>query len=1285
MRLREKANPLAGDGPLEAARLRRRQQQDEHGQVPADALLRARAQTDRLRAAGAISAAGVTRAGWTSLGPGNVGGRIRAIALHPAQPSRILVGGVAGGVWRSTDAGATFAALDDFMANLAVTSLVVDPQDASRIFAGTGEGFLNFDGLVGNGMFVTTDGGANWSQLAATNNASFRYVNRIATSSAGASLMLVATRTGLFRSTDLGASFQQVAVGELLDVRIDPVSDANAVAGGRGTAFYSIDRGLTWTAATGLPAAGNLIEGRIELAIAPSNPAIVYASMDLASGQVYRSSDGGHSYSRMSTGVGYLGTQGWYANTIWVDPTNAQTLVVGGLDLYRSSDGGATLTQISDWLRWPTSAHADHHAIVHHPGFNGTTNTTVYVSNDGGLYRADNVYTVAPLAGWQSLNHRLGITQLYGGASNSAGIIVAGAQDNGTLRYSGDPEGWNRWASGDGGFAAADPSDAMRFYGAGPYLRLVRSTDGALSVDEISGAYYEASTNTLAWKPAPYLIPDARTGHALFISPFVLDPNAPNRIYAGGWSLWCTNDVRTQNGQPPQAFGGPSWASVKAPTTGNAEISAITVQAGNASVIWVGHANGELYRTANGTSASPTWTQVDGTVLPDRYVFRIAIDATTTPTTTYVALGGFAQPNVWRTTDDGATWIAAAGSGPSQLPAAPVRALAIHPNRPQWLYAGTEVGLFSSENGGGSWTVPHDGPANVSVEELFFMGTQLVAVTHGRGLFRSAPVLCTPAGAACTDGNACTTGDACDASGLCTGTPVPVDDGNPCTVDACNTTTGAVTHLPGNPGTVCRAAGGVCDQAETCTGGSAACPADTLAPAGTTCRASSGACDVAESCTGTGVACPADSFVAAGTTCRPSAGDCDVAEVCTGTAGACPADSVAAAGTACRAAVGVCDLAETCTGASVTCPADRFVAAGTTCRSAAGVCDLAEACTGTSPACPTDVLAPATTVCRPATSPCDAPESCSGSDVACPGDRPAADGTACNDGNGCTGPDVCTGGRCTSRPDDTVCGAHAVCTDERGAGTCSCQAGFGDCDGMRQNGCETDTQASIEHCGRCGNSCVIAHGSPACLGGACRPASCEAGYRATSSGCLDIDECATGHGGCSPDATCTNTDGGRTCTCHEGFVGDGTSCAPRDRCAGVPTGDGDPCTEDRCDPATGVVTHPPIATDDGDACTEDLCTSEGVLHLPRCVEVECQTLASCDSASGECVYAQAADGTACSLGTCRAGSCLPVPPRPAPKGGCASVPGERGGGAIGLLVIALLAVVQRRGRAAGQK
>ncbi|MFZ1474733.1 MAG: hypothetical protein WAV53_02335, partial [Anaerolineae bacterium] len=151
--------------------------------------------------------------------------------------------------------------------------------------------------------------------------------------------------------------------------------------------------------------------------------------------------------------------------------------------------------------------------------------------------------------------------------------------------------------------------------------------------------------------------------------------------------------------------------------------------------------------TANGTAASPTWTQVDTNApgLPNRYVMRITIDRNSA-NTVYVTFGGFSPDNVWRTTDAGSSWSDRTGSGSSGLPDAPVRSLVIHPSNSNWLYVGAEVSVFVSENAGVNWTVPHEGPANVSVDELFWMNTALVAATHGRGLYRAETV-----GQACYD------------------------------------------------------------------------------------------------------------------------------------------------------------------------------------------------------------------------------------------------------------------------------------------------------------------------------------------------------------------------------------------------------------------------------------------------------------------------------------------------------------------------------------------------------
>jgi photosystem II stability/assembly factor-like uncharacterized protein len=339
--------------------------------------------------------------GWTALGPGNIGGRTRAIVIDPTNTDRIFASGVGGGVWLSTDAGMSWTPTDDLMANLAVCSLVMDPTDHNTLYAGTGEGFGNADAIRGDGIFKTADGGLTWVQLPSTKgNSNFFFVNSLAISNNGASL-LAATAAGIYRSTDGGGSWNQVFVGRIGNVACDPADPTRAIAGGLagagtgGRAFHSSDGGATWQPAT-TPPAGNR---RVQVCYAAANPQITYASFDSNPSQLWRSTDGGQTYAArnaqfMGSASNFLGSQGWYDNVIWAGSTvDADLVIVGGVDLWRSTDGGDTLLRISTWWH-DDSAHADHHVIVTDPGFDGVNNKRVYFGNDGGVYRTEDVTTV---------------------------------------------------------------------------------------------------------------------------------------------------------------------------------------------------------------------------------------------------------------------------------------------------------------------------------------------------------------------------------------------------------------------------------------------------------------------------------------------------------------------------------------------------------------------------------------------------------------------------------------------------------------------------------------------------------------------------------------------------------------------------------------------------------------------------------------------------------------------------------------------------------------------------
>lgn len=669
--------------------------------------------------------------GWQSLGPGNIGGRTRCIVVHPTDSNRIWAGSAGGGIWTTSNGGAKWQPVDDFMANLAVSCLAISPADPQLLFAGTGEGYFNLDALRGAGIFRSTDGGATWHQLQATANPHFRFVNRLTVSKNG-KVVLAATLDGIFRNADSGnGAWTQQSLFSTADIDFNPNDNNKAVASTLtdGKVYYSEDSGATWHNA----GHAGFWNGRVEVTYARKDPSIVYVSVNQNGGEVWRSTDGGKDFSLQNTGSLYLAEQGWYDNVIWAgDPTNADLVIVGGVDLHRSTDAGKTLTQISQWWSAPNSAHADHHVITASTGYNGTTNKTVYFGNDGGVYRANDVTTVGNTNGWTELNNNFAVTQFYGAAVHpGTGVVVAGAQDNGTLVLpsSATSEEWAVMYGGDGGFCASDAGDSKYFYGEYVYLNIHRSSDGGKSSDYISGQYW----NGMKWvfKPGPYRIPDAADQLANFIAPFVLDPNNSNCILGGGLSLWRTNDAKSAS----TTTTGPKWEQIKTPIGSNPPehcISAIVIAKGDSNVVWVGYNNGDVWRTANGKAASPSWTRMDNgmVALPDRFCQRLMIDPSD-HNRVWATFGGYSKDNIWATTNNGATW----KSISALLPEAPVRTIVEHPSNPNYLYIGTEVGIFASEDAGLSWSPSNEGPTNCSVDELFWRGKQLYAATHGRGIF----------------------------------------------------------------------------------------------------------------------------------------------------------------------------------------------------------------------------------------------------------------------------------------------------------------------------------------------------------------------------------------------------------------------------------------------------------------------------------------------------------------------------------------------------------------------
>lgn len=717
---------LKHDQPLAAAKQRYQARLSADGTVPANALMSAKAQRDYLLT-NPIDGAGISPDAWTWIGPGNIGGRLRAIIVHPTNHNTMWVGSASGGIWKTTNGGASWFPLDDFMASLSVGCMAIDPINPDILYAGTGEGFFDADegssntaAIRGAGIFKTTDGGTSWTQLPSTADENWHFVNRLVIHPTNPSIMLAATASGIHRTTDGGNAWTRTATFGALDVKADPTNPSRLVAGGdhhNPGAYYSTDGGVTWRTASGIPT-----NVRVELAYAPSNPAIVYAGVSISgSVRIYRSADGGQTYASRG---GSLSTYSAYNSILWVDPTNQETIVAGGVYIYRSTNGGASMSRVWDGM------HPDFHVIVNHPLYDGGSNRVLFVGHDGGISRVPDALG----SSYTNLNNNLGVTQFYGVAVSASGsVIVGGTQDNGTLRYAGNPQDWRMTFGGDGGFCAADPVDPNYLYGEIYFSQIFRSTNGGLN-----------------WSYIHSGITETNRANSNFIPHFILDPNEPNRMLTGCRRLWRTNNVK---GTPP------TWTAIKpalglSPDPGPQthfigqnhfedndprNISTITVAPGNSNRIFVGHNNGYIFMTENGTAVTPTWNRIDDVGAaqpPDRWVSHIVVDPLNRDTV-YFSFMGWEPDNVWRFDVNRGEWTAISGTGGDwPLPSTPVSALEVHPDVEGWLYAGTDIGIFTSTDGGQTWSAATQGPGTVPIDELLWKDANtLVAGTHGRGAF----------------------------------------------------------------------------------------------------------------------------------------------------------------------------------------------------------------------------------------------------------------------------------------------------------------------------------------------------------------------------------------------------------------------------------------------------------------------------------------------------------------------------------------------------------------------
>jgi photosystem II stability/assembly factor-like uncharacterized protein len=721
---------------------------------------------------------------WQPLGPGNIGGRTRAFVIRPDRPAVMWAGGVSGGIWKSTDRGASWRPVGDELANLAINVLQLDPSDPTVLYAGTGEGYFREAvrgtalPLRGGGIFRSDDGGESWRRLPGTERGRFYYVNDLVVSRHDPERIYAATRQGIFRTDNGGESWRQVlnpkVKGGCLDLveRTDKRHNDYLLAGCGTLAPGAVWRNIA--AETGRAWEKVLTEagmGRTSLAVAPSRQNTIYAlaasnvpgpsgRYEQALHAVYRSDRGGAAGSWRATvrntdpdkvstlllsnpitaslvecqfdsANDFFG-MGWYTNVIAVDPGDPDRVWAGGVDIFRSDDGGRDWRPASYWWADPAEpnyAHADQHGLV----FDPRHPATLYLLGDGGIYRTTNARAALATRAdalcvpgsnqlsWESLNNGYGVTQFYHGAPfPGADSYMGGTQDNGTIRgrVGAGRNGWFWILGGDGGYSAVHPTD--------PQILYASVQGGRVHVSRDNGATFELATNGLFDLGGGGDF-KARPDNYLFITPFIMDPNEPLRLWIGGRRLF-----RTENGA---GF----WSPASAELAAEGKVSALAVAPGDSDRVLAGTTFGDIVRSDIATLADGD-TAWEGSRPRSGWVSWLAFDPED-PNVAYATYARFGGNHVWKSADGGATWRPLDGSGPGRLPNIPVHSLVVDPRDSRRLYLGTDLGVFVSLEGGKSWAVENTGFAAAVTESLALAtdagGTPyLFAFTHGRGAWR---------------------------------------------------------------------------------------------------------------------------------------------------------------------------------------------------------------------------------------------------------------------------------------------------------------------------------------------------------------------------------------------------------------------------------------------------------------------------------------------------------------------------------------------------------------------
>ena len=693
-------------------------------------------------------------AAWTPFGPNvlpnnqtgymeNGIGRINCIAFHPTDSSTFFVGVAQGGVWKTTNNGTSWTPLTDNLPITRISDISINPINPNEMYISVCDfeyiGIsLHLNGRKRNthyglGVYKTLDGGLTWAPTGLTynlTNGDASLIRKVLINPSNTNDIVACGVSGMYKSLDAGVTWTKNSDSLFWDMHQDPINPNIIYAStgwvltsniGNAGVYKSTDFGNTWTMLnTGMPLTGDI--QRVKIAIAPSNNNYIYAlCVDITGGLygIFQSTDAGLTWNFipptdniLEGGTGSAsGGQGNYDLGLLVEPTDENTVYVGGVNLWVSHNGANSFNPISHWTtQYGATLHGDIHYIARSP-----LTGNYFVCSDGGVYQTsamigDSWSTSAWPTVWTKMNN-LQISSFYrlSSSKNVSGQVIAGAQDNASMYY--NAGSWSTIFGGDGMDNCLFPTNTSAVFGGSQYGNFYKSTtNGATS--------YGVSSNTGGEQ-------------AEWVTPVVADYNNPGVMYIGNENVVKSIDY------------GDTWSPLatiysNTVTSQNSEISALAVSNSNSQVIYAARrvryeygVNGVIIKTTNGGGSFINVTNN----LPDSlYYTGIEINASNA-NIAYVSMAGFtAADKVYTTANGGTTW----QNITYNLPNLPVNCIKQIPGTNDLMIA-TDVGVYTLASGSTTWVNNSFGLPNVIVSDIEFNQAlnKVYISTFGRGIWET--------------------------------------------------------------------------------------------------------------------------------------------------------------------------------------------------------------------------------------------------------------------------------------------------------------------------------------------------------------------------------------------------------------------------------------------------------------------------------------------------------------------------------------------------------------------